>query len=259
MNIKELENDGRRWFSINGQDNNTGVCFFHDTYGLTTDGTILDSDGYPLTPGDTTEISVRAAIEAIDNTNDIDMEADVVDAIDISEQAMNNRFDAIEAQIAKALPMLQDIKVLDTRIKELESRQDKPDIEPFELEINTPVKLPREIAVAFSGGNIGDYQTMIIEAVYTDGLLTLQSIGIPDDNDYFYPKLCSWLLISLQDLVTMDPWRGGDYDHIFRITGLTWVDDRWIEDNQEAWSPGGEDIKQENEATRKATGAGGEI
>lgn len=245
MDIKELENDGRRWFSINGQDDNTGVCFVHETYGLTTDGTILDSDGCPLTPGDTTEISVRAAIESMDNTDDIDIEADVVNAIDISEQAMNDRFAAIEAQIAEGLSMLQDIKVLDARIKDLESRQDKPYVGPFELEINTPVKLPREVALAFTEGNVSDGMTLVIEAVYIDGLLTLRSMEMTDDGQELtddesrqYDHSCNHF-VKLYD-IAIDPVVDDDYADVFSFPDLVWNDGKWIEAPADEWHPLGD-------------------
>lgn len=59
---KLIENGVRRWYVINGQDYGTEREFEDEIYGITEDGTILDSDGYPLTDGDGETIAVRNAI-----------------------------------------------------------------------------------------------------------------------------------------------------------------------------------------------------
>lgn len=62
---KMTEDDGtRRWYELNGMDYGTGREFENDLYAVTKDGTILDSDGYPLTDGDGETIAVRNAISA---------------------------------------------------------------------------------------------------------------------------------------------------------------------------------------------------
>ena len=62
--VKKTENDGRQWYSISGRDGHHG-WELDSNYGVTDDGTILDCDGYPLTPGDPETIAVINAIERI--------------------------------------------------------------------------------------------------------------------------------------------------------------------------------------------------
>lgn len=48
ITIKHLENDGRDWYLINGVDDYNKIEFDNETYGITKDGSLLDSDGCPI-------------------------------------------------------------------------------------------------------------------------------------------------------------------------------------------------------------------
>lgn len=63
MNIEMLENDGRQWFRLNGIEPDTNWDFDNDEYAIHSDGSILDSEGYPLTPGDLQEIAVSNSVK----------------------------------------------------------------------------------------------------------------------------------------------------------------------------------------------------
>lgn len=106
ITIKELENDGRRWFEIDGIDDGTGVEFEHDTYGLTTDGVILDSDGCPITPGDSTEIAVRIAIESVD----INVEEEVQENIEPDLKDLNKKMKQYITSSEEFIKNIKDMK-----------------------------------------------------------------------------------------------------------------------------------------------------
>lgn len=62
MKIEKTENDGRQWYQITGIHDGTGCEFNNDEFGICEDGTIIDADGYPLTPGDWQTIAVENLI-----------------------------------------------------------------------------------------------------------------------------------------------------------------------------------------------------
>ena len=60
---KFMNNDGGdSWYKLTGFDQGTGIEFNGEEYGITEDGKILDSEGYPLTPGDWITIAVENTI-----------------------------------------------------------------------------------------------------------------------------------------------------------------------------------------------------
>lgn len=44
--------DDRTWYRVSGYSTAFGVRFDGDEYAICRDGSVLDRDGYPLTPGD---------------------------------------------------------------------------------------------------------------------------------------------------------------------------------------------------------------
>lgn len=69
LTIKRLDSDTdnngnvRKWYEITGTDVGTNCEFNHQQFALTADGTILDSNGCPMTESDHETIAVRRAIE----------------------------------------------------------------------------------------------------------------------------------------------------------------------------------------------------
>lgn len=63
LTVKFIEDDGRKWYTLNGYCIDTEVDFENETFGVNSDGTILDADGCPLTSGDSQTIAVENAIE----------------------------------------------------------------------------------------------------------------------------------------------------------------------------------------------------
>lgn len=59
------------WYTVTGLDIWAGDYNRDNNYGLTSDGSIVDADGCPLTAGDPDEIAVRAAIEASEGVWDV--------------------------------------------------------------------------------------------------------------------------------------------------------------------------------------------
>ncbi len=115
---------------------------------------------------------------------------------------------------------------------------------PFELEINTPVKLPRVVASQFSE-MISDGMTLVIEAVYREGLVTLRSTEVKDnqvplsvEEQSAYNHFCT----TAPFLVTIDTMHGDDYRDVFQVNGIFWDDynNTWIDDDLAEWSPLGE-------------------
>lgn len=116
---------------------------------------------------------------------------------------------------------------------------------PFALEINTPVKLPRDVALAFTEGNVSDGMTLVIEAVYIDGLLTLRSMEVTndgqqltDDESIQYAHSCTHF-VNLYD-ITIDPVVDDDYTDVFCFPDLVWDERKWVKAPVDEWNPLGE-------------------
>lgn len=63
--IKQLGNEnGIQWIEINGADYGTSWKFENETYGITSNGCVVDCDAYPLTEGDREEIAVKNSFNA---------------------------------------------------------------------------------------------------------------------------------------------------------------------------------------------------
>lgn len=62
LTVEFINDDGRKWYRINGICPRTGWKFDNDQFALTDDDRYLDADGCPLTQGDYQEIAVRNAI-----------------------------------------------------------------------------------------------------------------------------------------------------------------------------------------------------
>ena len=65
VTLLETDNDGRQWYVLDGVDYGTDYAFCDDVYGVTTDGRILDADGYPLIVGDIPYIAVCNALRGM--------------------------------------------------------------------------------------------------------------------------------------------------------------------------------------------------
>lgn len=62
VTVNFVEDDGRKWYRLNGTDSGTDWEFKNKEYGVHKDGTILDCEGRPLTEGDLETIAVKSAI-----------------------------------------------------------------------------------------------------------------------------------------------------------------------------------------------------
>lgn len=58
----ETNENGVKWFKLNGFHSGTEINFVDEVVGLTEDGRALDCDGAPVTPGDYYEIAIMSAI-----------------------------------------------------------------------------------------------------------------------------------------------------------------------------------------------------
>lgn len=63
LTVTKLNDEGRKWYQIDGECPDTGVSFDNETFAVTDDNEILDADGCPLTSGDSQTIAVENAIE----------------------------------------------------------------------------------------------------------------------------------------------------------------------------------------------------
>lgn len=65
--VKELESYSENgetvtWYAISGTDYGTNVEFDNETWGVWSDGDVVDADNYPTNPGDYIDIAVRNAL-----------------------------------------------------------------------------------------------------------------------------------------------------------------------------------------------------